>query len=84
MKLVNSPASSQSNAQHHNSYGIYNYLMNKGYNDVQITDITGKQVYSINQATSETSIDLSSVQKGVYFAKLSGETGSKVEKIILK
>lgn len=58
MKLVNSPASSQSNAQHHNSYGIYNYLMNKGYNDVQITDIielylTHKQFNNVRKLKSK-------------------------------
>ena len=58
MNLANSPASSRSNNQHHNSYGIYNYLTNKGYNDAQITNIielylTHKQFSNIRQLKSK-------------------------------
>ncbi|WP_445453603.1 T9SS type A sorting domain-containing protein [Flavobacterium sp. 25HG05S-40] len=51
--------------------------------DIEIFDITGKSVYSVSQATNETQINLSSIQNGVYFAKISGENAIKTEKIIL-
>lgn len=52
--------------------------------DIKIFDIAGKQIFTINQATNDTLINLSSIQKGVYFAKISGENATKTEKIILK
>lgn len=51
--------------------------------DIQITDVTGKHILTVTQATSETVIDLSNMQNGVYFAKISGENVTKTEKIIL-
>jgi hypothetical protein len=52
--------------------------------NVIITDITGKIVYSINEVTNETSINLSSLQKGIYLAKISNGNKVQTEKIILK
>jgi len=51
--------------------------------DIQITDVTGKQILSLTQANSETVIDLSNMQNGVYFAKISGEHTTKTQKIVL-
>jgi hypothetical protein len=52
--------------------------------NVLITDITGKIVYSINEVTNETLINLSSLQKGIYLAKISNGNKVQTEKIILK
>jgi len=52
--------------------------------NVLITDITGKIVYLINEVTNETLINLSSLQKGIYLAKISKGNKVQTEKIILK
>ena len=52
--------------------------------NVIISDITGKIVHSINNVTNETSINLSSFQKGIYLAKISNGNKVQTEKIILK
>ncbi len=52
--------------------------------NVIISDITGKIVHSINNVTNETSINLSSFQKGIYLAKISNGNKIQTEKIILK
>ncbi len=51
--------------------------------DIQITDVTGKHILTVTQANSETVIDLSNMQNGVYFAKISGENTTKTQKIVL-
>ncbi len=50
---------------------------------VTISDILGKVVYRNANVTSETSIDLSGFQKGMYMAQIAGESGTSTEKIIL-
>lgn len=50
---------------------------------ITIVDITGKVVYSSSQVTKEMTIDLSSLQKGMYLAKIVGDTTTSTEKIIL-
>lgn len=52
--------------------------------DVIISDISGKVVFTMNQVTSETNLNLSQLQRGVYFAKLSGNSIEQTEKILLK
>lgn len=52
--------------------------------DVVITDITGKVVQSMKQVTNESQVNLSSLQKGIYFAKLVGEGIDQTQKIILE
>lgn len=52
--------------------------------DVIITDISGKVVYSINEITNETPLNLSSLQKGIYLAKVTGEGVQQTQKIVLK
>jgi hypothetical protein len=52
--------------------------------DVVITDITGKMVYQMNEVTASTQLNLSSLQKGMYLVKISGEGSEKTEKLILK
>jgi hypothetical protein len=52
--------------------------------NVVISDISGKVVQTINQVTNESQVNLSSLQKGIYFAKLVGEGIDQTQKIILE
>ena len=52
--------------------------------DVIITDISGKVVFTMNQVTSDSDMNLSKLQHGIYFAKMTGEGIEQTEKIILK
>lgn len=53
--------------------------------DVQVMDITGKVVLTMNQVTNESQINLSSLDKGVYLAKVRDAEGvEQTQKIILK
>lgn len=52
--------------------------------DLMVIDITGKVVYTMKDVNSETSIDLSSLQKGVYFVKMLSQNTEETHKIILK
>ncbi len=56
-------------------------------NTIEVFDLTGKIVWSnsnLSQTTTELSIDLSSVQQGVYFIKIATDNGSVVKRIIKK
>ena len=67
--------------------GIVNIHINKyfGNVDIQLVDITGRQVYSANKVefNGQKSIDLSSVNPGIYLLKVKGDSLNYVEKIIL-
>ena len=52
--------------------------------DVIVTDITGKVVFTMNQVTNESQMNLSSLQKGIYLAKIISEGSEETQKIILK
>ncbi len=52
--------------------------------DVVVMDITGKTVYTMNQVTNDTPMNLSSLQKGIYMAKIISEGSEETQKIILK
>jgi len=53
--------------------------------DITITDISGKVVYSINQVSSESQLNLSALEKGIYLAKMKNNEGvEQTQKIILK
>jgi hypothetical protein len=52
--------------------------------DVVLTDISGKVVFTMNQVTGGSDLNLSKLQSGVYFAKMTGEGIEQTEKIILK
>lgn len=52
--------------------------------DVVVMDISGKTVYTMNQVTSESQLNLSSLQKGIYMAKIISEGSEETQKIILK
>ena len=52
--------------------------------DVVISDITGKMVYSMKQVTKDTAMNLSALQKGIYFAKMNDGSSEQTIKVILK
>lgn len=51
--------------------------------DVTIFDVTGKVVYTKNKVVNNETLNISNLQSGVYFAKLSSEGSDKTIKIIL-
>lgn len=52
--------------------------------EVKVLDITGKNVYTASNITNQSSINVSNLQKGVYFLKMNNELGEQTEKIIIK
>jgi hypothetical protein len=56
---------------------------NNSTNTIEVLDMLGKVVYSSSASTS-TSVDLSSAGTGVYLVKVSNETGSMVERVVIK
>lgn len=52
--------------------------------DVVVFDITGKEVFKSSSVTSETSLNLTNLQEGVYMLKMKNELGEQIEKIIIK
>ena len=52
--------------------------------NIVVSDVSGKVVYSSNQITNQSTLDLSLLQKGIYFAKISGDNTDQTQKIILK
>jgi hypothetical protein len=67
--------------------GVVNIRISKyfGSVDIQLIDITGRQVYSANKVEfdGQKSIDLSTVNPGIYLLKVKGDSLNFVEKIIL-
>lgn len=52
--------------------------------DISVVDVLGKEVFASKNNTSNSTIDLSSLQKGVYLVKVTGDTIYATEKLILK
>lgn len=52
--------------------------------DVSIIDYTGKEIYRQSDLINKTQIDLTNVQRGIYFVKMKNEIGEQVEKIIIE
>jgi hypothetical protein len=50
--------------------------------DVQVFDILGKQVISLNPDNTEATLDASNLRDGLYLAKISTENGSQTVKLI--
>jgi hypothetical protein len=50
---------------------------------LNILDIMGKVVFSIKNITNDSNINLSSLQKGMYLVKVTGENTNHTEKLIL-
>lgn len=65
------------------STGILNFTTQETIN-VTIVDMTGKIVYTATNVNNGDSIDLNSLQSGLYIATIKGEKTNKVEKIIIK
>lgn len=51
---------------------------------ISVSDMLGKVVYSGKNLSSESQIDLTGLQKGMYVATISGAQGTTVEKVIIK
>ncbi len=51
---------------------------------IVFTDVLGKTVLTANEVNKDTQLNLSGLQKGVYFAKINDGTTSQTQKIILE
>lgn len=51
---------------------------------VVVTDLTGKTVFTANNIENGMSIDMGSLQSGVYIAKVTGASSERIEKLIIK
>jgi hypothetical protein len=58
--------------------------LNQTINSIQVYDILGKVVLVSNPNTNEAQIDASSLNTGLYFAKVNSAIGSKTIKLIKK
>jgi hypothetical protein len=58
--------------------------MNEAINSIQVYDILGKVVLTMNPNTNEAQIDASGLNTGLYFAKVNSAVGSKTIKLIKK
>lgn len=59
----------------------------KGVVQVKITDLAGKQPYSVHQlspAPQQAKLDVSSLPGGIYFVQLEGSFGSKAMKLVIQ
>ena len=69
------------------SKGLINVQISKyfGTVDIQLIDITGRQVYSAKKVefNGQKTIDLSSVNAGIYMLKITGDSLNYIDKIIL-
>jgi hypothetical protein len=52
--------------------------------EINVVDVTGKEVYKASNITNQSSINVASLQKGVYLLKMKNELGEQTEKIIIK
>ncbi len=50
---------------------------------LEVVDLTGKLVYNADKISNSSVIDLSNLQKGIYFAKVKGENVDYTEKLII-
>ena len=64
------------------STGVFNFSTNEEVN-VTVMDLTGKVVFTAEKINNGGSINLSSLQKGMYIAKVNGAVSERVEKIII-
>lgn len=63
--------------------GILNFTTEETVN-VTVVDLSGKVVFTANNINDGDSINLNSLQTGMYIAKINGETTERVEKIVIK
>lgn len=57
---------------------------NSVINSIQVVDILGKQVVSLNPNSTEVQIDASTLNTGLYFARIESNSGIKTIKLIKK
>jgi Secretion system C-terminal sorting domain/Outer membrane protein Omp28 len=62
--------------------GILHLETEKAVN-VTIIDVLGKIMLTKNNITNQSGLDISSLSKGIYFARITGENSNFIEKIIL-
>jgi len=65
------------------STGIFTFLTEEAI-DVTVIDITGKTVHTAKAINNGGSIDLSALQTGMYIAKIKGDSGERIEKLLIK
>lgn len=65
------------------STGIVKIATNNSVS-ITLTDVTGKIVFSASEITSDSQLNLSNLQKGVYFAKINDGASEQIQKVILK
>ncbi|MEE1897593.1 T9SS type A sorting domain-containing protein [Flavobacterium rakeshii] len=63
--------------------GILNFATQEEVN-VSIVDLTGKVVFTASKINDGDSINLSSLQAGMYIAKIKGTSTERIEKIVIK
>ncbi len=65
------------------STGIFNISTQEAV-DVTVLDLTGKIVYTAKGLEDGSSINLGSLQKGMYIAKINGGNSQKTEKLVIE
>jgi hypothetical protein len=50
---------------------------------VELVDVLGKVVFTSKNVNNDTILDLSSLNKGIYLAKITGENINYTEKVVL-
>lgn len=64
------------------STGIFNFATSQAVS-VTVMDLTGKVVFTAQEVNDGGTINLSSLQKGMYIAKVNGDNFEKTEKIVI-
>lgn len=63
--------------------GILNFATQETV-DVTVVDLQGKTVFTANNINNGDSINLNTLQTGLYIAKIKGEKSERIEKIVIK
>ena len=63
--------------------GVLNFTTQETVN-VTVLDLQGKTVFTANNINNGDSINLSSLQTGLYIAKINGDKSERIEKIVIK
>lgn len=63
--------------------GLVNINSNQNINKIEVLDLTGRVIVSELRNTTQTTIDLSKLNNGVYFVKVNTEKGNYTQKIVL-
>ncbi len=65
------------------STGVFNFVTDETVS-VTVVDLTGKVVHTAKNINNGDTLNLNSLEKGIYIAKIEGATGKRNEKIVLK